>query len=437
MNPAAAPRRILIVEDDPGLAVLERELLEDRGLAVDHAADGKTALARLGQTPAPDLVLLDYSLPDMTASDLLDRLAAAAVPLPPFIVATGAGDEYVAVDLMQRGAENYLIKDREFLDRLPRAVERALRDIAMARRLADVERKLRLAARVLEGTAEAVMVTDAEHRIVDVNPAFEQMTGRTRQEALGQRLAWLFPGHSNDGAVNARILEALAREGRWQGEASLRRSSGEIFTAWFNISRIEGGEGEPSYFVSLFSDISSVKAMAEHLDYLAHHDPLTKLPNRLLFNARLRHSIERAERGNHSLGLLFLDLDRFKEVNDRLGHAAGDELLRSVARRMSTLLRSEDTLARLGGDEFVMIIEEAETPEDMQRIVQQVLALFPHPVATSQGPIDVTASIGGALYPRDAAGCDDLLGCADRAMYAAKRAGRNTFVLYAELPHTA
>lgn len=134
--------------------------------------------------------------------------------------------------------------------------------------------------------------------------------------------------------VDARIREGLETTGNWQSEVSLRRQSGEVFTAWFNISRLDGAAGEPPHFVSLFSDISSVKVMADHLDYLAHHDPLTNLPNRLLFNARLNHALAHAERESRGMGLLFLDLDHFKEVNDRLGHATGDDLLRLISHQM-------------------------------------------------------------------------------------------------------
>lgn len=422
-------KRILVVEDDPGIAALETELIEDRGYEVAHAADGLGGLDEL-QRRAPDLVLLDYSLPDMTGIELLERFQAGGGKLPPFIVTTGAGDEYVAVELMRRGAENYLIKDRQFLDKLPPAIDRAMRDIEMAQRLAEAEKRLKLAARVLEGTTEAVMVTDAGHVIVDVNPAFEAITGHAAAEILGRTPLALFPGHEEDARVNARIRAGLEASGRWQGELSLRRKSGEVFTAWFNISRLDGTAGEAPHFVSLFSDISSVKLMAEHLDYLAHHDPLTKLPNRLLFTARLNHSLARADRERRGLGLLFLDLDHFKEVNDRLGHSTGDSLLRLLSERMGNLLREEDTLARLGGDEFVMLIEDAETATDLRRTTDQVLALFPHPMPTADGVVNVTVSIGGALFPADATTSEALIACADQAMYAAKEAGRNTFVLY-------
>lgn len=422
-------KTILVIEDDAGIATLESELIEDLGFAVAHAPDGRSGLAELTRS-SPDLLLLDYSLPDMTGVELLDRLQAGGQRMPPFIVTTGAGDEYVAVNLMQRGAENYLIKDHQFLDNLPRAIDRAMRNIEMEQRLAEAEKKLELAARVLEGTNEAVMVTDAEHVIIEVNPAFEAITSRSKSEVLGRKPLILLPGHAEDALVDARIREGLETTGNWQGEVSLRRQSGEVFTAWFNISRLDGATGEPPHFVSLFSDISSVKVMADHLDYLAHHDPLTNLPNRLLFNARLNHALAHAERESRGMGLLFLDLDHFKEVNDRLGHATGDDLLRLISHQMGALLREEDTLARLGGDEFVMLIEGANTEGDLRRIIDQVLALFPHVFETPEGVVNVTVSIGGALYPTHAATREQLVACADQAMYAAKEAGRNTFILF-------
>lgn len=427
MKPGPASPLILVVEDDPGIATLEAELIQDLGCEVLMAASGGAALERLAAS-APTLMLLDYSLPDMTGIALLDRVAERGLLLPPFIVATGAGDEHVAVDLMRRGAHNYLIKDHEFLNVLPTALERALRDLELAARLAEAEKRLRLAARVLESTTEAVMVTDAGHRIVDVNPAFSAITGYPSSEVLGRIPKLLLPGHASDDELDAGIRQAIETEGHWRSEVSFRRKGGEIFTAWVSISLIEGEAGQPDNIVTLFSDISSVKEMAERLDHLAHHDPLTGLPNRLLFNARLKHGVERAQRSGHGLGVLFLDLDHFKEVNDRLGHAAGDELLRLLAKRMSELLREEDTLARLGGDEFVFLIEDAANASSLSRVVEHLLALFPHPVATPQGLVQVSASIGGALYASGGDTAERLLARADAAMYAAKEAGRHTYV---------
>lgn len=547
----ALPPMVLVIEDDPGLARLVAETLADMGLETDIAATGKAALEKLSaHTPA--LLLLDYSLPDMTGIALIDALGARGQPTPPFIVTTGAGDEQVAVGLMKRGAHDYLIKDAEFLTNLPKAVRRSLHEIEMAGRLAAAEREvadqlqryrsildttsdgfaimskegqfldvnqayctltdyprksligqsltllkppemaggvadrmreiiaagtlryettilardgrkiavevsaayektqgimafvrditarkqaeasLRLAAQVMASTSEAIMVADATRHIIEVNAAFEHITGYGRDEIIGRSPDNLQPGHLDDQAIGATVTRALAATGHWQGEAPLRRSSGEIFTAWLNISRIESDHGKPDRFVTLFSDISTVKASAERLDYLAHHDPLTSLPNRLLFSARLKHSLDLARRNQSGLGLLFIDLDHFKAVNDRLGHAAGDNLLRLLASRMDELLRDEDTLARLGGDEFVLLIEGAKNEGDLRRVVNQLLALFPHPVATPLGTVNVTASIGGALSTEADETCATLMGRADAAMYMAKKAGRNAFVMYCD-----
>jgi diguanylate cyclase (GGDEF)-like protein/PAS domain S-box-containing protein len=422
------PALILVVEDDPGIRTLETELIEDQGHEVIHAADGGNAFDVLKHRQ-PDLMLLDYSLPDMTGVELIDRINDSGLILPPFIVATGAGDEYVAVDLMQRGAYHYLVKDQEFLDRLPQVIERTLREIEMEHRLAEAEAKLRLAALVIETTTEAMFVTNEKQLIIDVNPAFERITGYPREEVLGRTPKHLLPGFENDQAVAASVIEAVEAKGNWQGEIQFRRTSGDIFTAWLNVTCIPGDDNQPPRYVTLFSDISSVKASAERLDYLAHHDLLTGLPNRLLLHARLAHSVERAQRAKTGLGLLFIDLDHFKEVNDQLGHAAGDNLLQTLSIRMSDLLRDEDTLARLGGDEFVILVEDAANEADLRRVVDLIISLFPHIVDTPQGPINVTASIGGALFPATANTTESLLAAADGAMYAAKSAGRNTFVL--------
>ena len=176
---------ILVIEDDPGIAVLETELLEDIGCDVVSTRSGKDALDWLA-TSTPTLMLMDFSLPDTNAINLLERIAERGLKQPPFIVATGAGDEHVAVDLMRRGALNYLIKDHAFLDRLPSAIQRALTELDMKQRLAVAESRLRLAARVLNGTAEGVFITDAQHRIIETNPACERITGYSRAEALGQ-----------------------------------------------------------------------------------------------------------------------------------------------------------------------------------------------------------------------------------------------------------
>ncbi len=417
---------VLIIEDDAGLSMLLSEAIEDMGHTPLQAMNGNDALDILEQQPV-ELMLLDFSLPDMSGLELLDNIDQRGLPLPTFIVATGAGDEHVAVEMMKSGACDYLVKDAELLASVPKAITHALRESESAHKLAVAEERMKLAAQMLESAAEAIMVTDAQYRIQDVNPAFLRITGFTLDEMLNRQLHALQPGHEDDQAVTEAIVDTLESASHWQGEIQLRRKDGAIFTAWLNVSRIAGRSADPHTLVYMFSDISAMKESSERLDYLAHHDPLTGLPNRLLFNARLSYSLERAKRNRGSRGLLFLDLDEFKEVNDSLGHAAEYSLLQTLADQMSALLREEDTLARLAGDEFVLLIEGSSEDANLQRIVSQLLSLFPHRVETPEGTIEVTASIGGAIYPTDANSAEELLAMADKAMYAAKKAGRNRY----------
>ena len=192
MAKGKTPAHILVVEDDAGIQMLEAELVEDHGHGVTCVGSGKEALAWLAAN-RPTLMLLDYSLPDMTGIELLDHIDDAGIETPPFIVATGAGDEYVAVDLMQRGAYHYLVKDQEFLKRLPQVIDRALRDIALQKRLVEAETRLRLASQVMDSTNEGIFVTDAKHIIIEVNPAFEKLTGIPREQWLGRRIREVLP----------------------------------------------------------------------------------------------------------------------------------------------------------------------------------------------------------------------------------------------------
>ena len=263
--PVARPL-VLVIEDDPGVAALESELIEDLGCEVVSVTSGKAVLDWLAtSTAAPTVMLMDYSLPDMNGTALLDRIAERGLTRPPFIVATGAGDEHVAVDLMRRGALNYLIKDHAFLDVLPTALQRALSELAMVQRLASAESHSRLAARVLNGTSEGVYVTDDLHRIIEINPAFETITGFTRDDMIGQSPIALLDTSPEAVKIGQEVIPALSELGHWEGEIPLRRKDGILYFGWFNISRIEGEAGEPPSFVTLFSDITQRKQVESEL----------------------------------------------------------------------------------------------------------------------------------------------------------------------------
>jgi diguanylate cyclase (GGDEF)-like protein/PAS domain S-box-containing protein len=296
----------------------------------------------------------------------------------------------------------------------------------------EAEDSLRQAAVVYESTAEGVMITGVDGRIVGVNRAFTEITGYTKEEALGRSPAMLRSGRHDRAFYDALWRRLLAGE-NWQGEVWNRRKSGEVYPEWLAISGVRDGTGTLVSFVAVFSDISQLKRSAEQLHHLAHYDALTDLPNRTLFNSRVAHALEGASRHDRKLALLFLDVDRFKNVNDSLGHPIGDELLLRIAQRLRARLRAEDTLARLGGDEFAVLMESIDGPEDAAALAQSILDNLAAPFALSGGrEVYATVSIGIALYPGSAPHVNQLISDADAAMYKAKEGGRNTFRLYTE-----
>ncbi|MCB1777429.1 MAG: diguanylate cyclase, partial [Candidatus Competibacteraceae bacterium] len=291
------------------------------------------------------------------------------------------------------------------------------------------EEQLRQAARVFDNTKEGIMITDASAKITAVNRAFTEITGYEETEVLGKTPRILKSGRQ-DGEFYAVMRSSMQTSGHWQGEIWNRRKDGEIYPQWSTISAVVDEDNQVTHYVGVFSDISSLKRSQEKLNFLAHHDLLTRLPNRLLFNARLEHSIERARRNRKSLAVLFFDLDHFKNVNDTLGHAAGDELLRWVAKQLAEMIRAEDTVARMGGDEFTMLVESVDDPSNAGTVARKVLELFHQPIHISRHEFFISTSIGVSLYPADGDDADTLIRNADAAMYQAKARGRNNYQFY-------
>jgi diguanylate cyclase (GGDEF)-like protein/PAS domain S-box-containing protein len=294
------------------------------------------------------------------------------------------------------------------------------------------EEKLRLAAKVFENSLEGVMVTDARARILSVNPAFSTITGFGAGEVIGKTPAMLSSGR-HDADFYEDLWRSVRETGSWRGEIWNRSKTGEVYPEWLSISTVLDDAGQVLNYVGVFSDISQIKQSEARLEHLAHHDPLTDLPNRVFFQSRLNHAIDVARRGGHRLGLLFLDMDGFKNINDSLGHPAGDELLRAIARRLGANLRAMDTLARLGGDEFVILLEDVGDSREAAVVAQNALALLrkPFQVAANQD-VFIGASIGISLFPDDAEDATQLVSNADAALYQAKAQGRNTYRFYTE-----
>ena len=312
--------------------------------------------------------------------------------------------------------------------------------VALARDISErlqAEEKLRQAAVVFENAQEGIVVTDREARILAVNQAFCDITGYDEAEVIGATPAKFKSGRHDAGFYKA-MWHDLIETGRWQGEVWDRRRNGELFPKWLSISAVRDASGQTVRYVSLFADITHLKESEARLEHLAHFDPLTELPNRLLFNSRLEHAVEQARRHDQRIALLFLDLDRFKTVNDSLGHPAGDELLIAVARRIRKRLRLEDTLARLGGDEFVILLEQLEEAQTAAVVADDLLQVLGAPIQLSGGhEVFIGASIGISLFPDDAGNATRLVSSADAALYHAKEQGRNTYCFYTDALTTA
>ena len=291
------------------------------------------------------------------------------------------------------------------------------------------EEELRQLAAVVKHTAEAVIVTDPDNTIIAINNAFTEITGFTEEDALGNTPR-LLKSDRHDRDFYQAMWSAIQTAGLWRGEIWDRRKNGEIFPAWSTISAVRDVAGKVINYVSVFSDISSIKRSQEQLAYLAHHDPLTELPNRLLFNDRLDHALRRAEREGHQSSILFLDLDRFKNINDSLGHPIGDILLQQAATRILHLVRKEDTVARLGGDEFIILIEDIDDTQNIAHLAKKITEAFAAPFTVKGHELHLSVSIGISLYPRDGKDGPTLVRNADAAMYRAKEEGRNAYQFY-------
>ena len=292
-----------------------------------------------------------------------------------------------------------------------------------------MQEKLQQAATVFESTAEGVLITDTQQHISAVNRAFTEITGYSETEALGHTPRLLASG-LHDSAFYAAMWHQLTAEGHWQGEISNRRKNGELYPSWLTISAVRNRDRQITHFVAVFADISSLKHAQARLDYQAHHDPLTGLPNRTLFESRLLAALNGQQENGGQGAVLFLDLDRFKHINDSLGHPVGDLLLKGIAVRLREQLRDIDTVARLGGDEFIILLPGLQQPSDAEHIAQKLLNCFTAPFQAGEHEFFISASIGTSLYPQD--GCDvaTLVKNADAAMYRSKAKGRNRVESY-------
>lgn len=292
------------------------------------------------------------------------------------------------------------------------------------------EEQLLQAATVFENVADGIIITDAQGAIVTINHATTEIIGYIEEEILGNNPSiWKSDRHTS--SFYKAMWASLEQKDQWQGEIWNRRKNGEIFPCWQTIDAVRDGDtGEITHYISVMSDISAIKESQERLQHQAHHDPLTNLPNRLLFNARLEHALVRAHREKCKIGVMFLDLDNFKSINDGLGHPVGDKVLELVAERMSAQIRKDDTVARIAGDEFAVILEEINDSQGVSHVAGKILSAFEEPFQIDEHELHVTMSIGISQYPDDGKDVTTLVKNADAAMYRSKERGKNRYCFY-------
>jgi diguanylate cyclase (GGDEF)-like protein/PAS domain S-box-containing protein len=427
-----AIKMLLVVEDNPGDARLIREMFNEQGLystEFTHVVCMKDAEEHLASNQV-DIILLDLGLPDAHGLEAVRR-ARKAAPRTPLVVLTGLDDETLATQALQEGAQDYLLKglihSRTLLRSLRYAVERKTMEEAL---FIEQER----AQVTLNCIGDAVACTDISGNISFLNLVAEKMTGWSRQEADGRPMAEVLRilDASNRQTIPdpMEMVVGQNRSMHLPEDCVLVRRDGFEIPIEDSVAPIHDREGRPTGAVIVFRDVSAARAMALQMAHSAQHDFLTGLPNRMLLNDRVSQAMALARRHIKKVAILFLDLDGFKHINDSLGHAIGDKLLQSVAKRLVDCVRGSDTVSRQGGDEFVVLLSEVERSEDAALKAGRMLQAVAEPHPIDHHDLHVTTSIGVSVYPDDGLDSETLIKNADTAMYQAKENGRQSFQFF-------
>jgi diguanylate cyclase (GGDEF)-like protein/PAS domain S-box-containing protein len=425
------PPKILLIENDASTADKVRAALAAAGSGsfelqwVRQLSEGLGRLSKRGI----DAVLLELSLPDSQGLETFDKLFSVAPDIP--ILVLGNGNEALAKEAVGRGAQDYLLAGHLDSYSLPRALRNAIERKAVEDALY-VEKER--AVVTLNSIGDAVLCTDISGNITYLNLVAETMTGWRREEAIGKRLAEVFQIIDGPTRKTARDpMEMAVEQNRTVGltvNCVLIRRDGFESAIEDSAAPIHDRGGHIIGAVIVFHDVSAARAMSHQMTHSAQYDLVTNLPNRLLLNDRITQSISLARRQNRPIAVLFLDLDRFKYINDSLGHATGDKLLQSVSKRLLAGVRASDTVSRQGGDEFVILLSEITYPEDAATSANKILHALSGPHSIEGQDLHIDGSIGISVYPEDGEDAETLIKNADTAMYHAKENGRNNFQFF-------
>jgi len=451
--------RVLLVEDDEYdrfafLRAVERQHLNFETSTATSITNARELLSNQDF----DIGIIDHNIGSGTAFDLFDDLGDM-----PFIIVTGGGDEELAVQALKMGAYDYLVKDlkgnylktleitiqnallrkqselelihyRENLETLvhARTVELSQTNEQLRHEIAErkqAEEMIHLQAAAMTVAANGITIFDLSGKIIWSNPAFCRIIGCTEDGILGQTAPSLFASPENDEKITA-IQQAITEQRAWTGEISNRRPDGSFYTVELSTTPVLNEAEELTHFTLILHDITERVKSQKLLEYMATHDNLTNLPNRLLFGDRTQHAMTNARRKKNKLAVLFLDLDDFKAVNDAFSHTLGDEVLVLISDRILDCLRESDTVARIGGDEFAILLENIDKAADAGNVAEKIIQAISAPLSLLDNQFSLSASIGISIYPDDGEQVEQLIQNADAAMYRSKDLGKNNYQFY-------
>ncbi|MBF0212582.1 MAG: diguanylate cyclase [Magnetococcales bacterium] len=436
--------RILVVDDDGQAIEQTARLISNAGHSADFLLESPYLLDKLEASP-PDLLLLDVNMPEVDGVTLLKRIQSTPhLKEIPIIMITGETDEGLIQECFQLGAVDFVnkpIRPLELLSRIRIALETKAHIHAIQAQKSALQRAKSFTDAILDSMEEAICVIDPEsNRILEANRVFLEQLHLPRHRVLGERCIELLAqkshachqcaGPDDQSCILHNTLhssEAASHDYSGQGER------GEPLHALIHTLPIRDATGRTDRIVCLERDVTQSREMENRLKHLAFHDPLTHLPNRQLFHDRLHQALAQGRRHTQTVAVMLFDLDHFKGINDTLGHAAGDQLLREVASRLKACVRESDTVARLGGDEFTAILTNVTDDSQVRKVAKKMLKALGRKYPIAGRKISITCSIGVSLYPHDGDDMAGLIEKADKALYLAKDAGRNTVRLFSDL----
>jgi diguanylate cyclase (GGDEF)-like protein/PAS domain S-box-containing protein len=427
------PHTVLLLQDNAADAGAFRRALSessDQFFQIESVSSLNEGLQWLAEKNPVSAIVLDLFLPDSSGIETFDKLLLAARQIP-ILVLTNSHGEALAKLAVQRGAQDYLLKERLDSYLLPKTLDSMMERAANAEALFEEKERAQV---TLNSIGDAVVSTDVDGHVTYLNVVAEAMTGWPLQQAQGLPLETVF--RIIDGTTRAVVknpMKLAIQENKTVGltpNCILLRRDGSEAAIEDSAAPIHDRQGQVTGAVMVFHDVTTARALTVRLSHLAEHDSLTGLPNRLLLNDRLTQAIVLAERHRQQLAVLFLDIDRFKHINDSMGHAVGDRLLQSVAERLVSCVRSSDTVSRQGGDEFILLLSELSDAQDAAASAEKILLALAEPYCIDDQDLYMTASIGIVAYPEDGADADTLVRNADVAMYRAKNAGRGNYQFF-------